>query len=479
MKVWKNASTWLTAVAGAVAGVALGGGNQLGPATAFAKYEASKLTIGGDIRVRGEFRRKGTWGTTSANGEFIQQKMRLRFNYDVSPDVKFFTELQDSRNWGSNDVGGATGNLGGNQNDIHGEALGLRQGYILVKNAGTRNLNFKIGRQKLVFGNQRIMGHFDWNNVGFSHDGVRGDYTSGLGHHAFGWFRSAELSCTSIDSGGCGATDGGSSSDFFLVYNTLKIVPGMTIEPYTIFAFDSRPANSTTVKDGRMGPDQKRHMFGTRVDGKAINKMLDYTVEGVVQWGTQKENNASPKQSISATALAASVGYTMKQMPMKPRLGFEFDFASGSGNTNDTGGKGTFENFWPTNHLHYGYMDRKAWKNMVAWAIKAKIHPTKNGNLKVHFWSFSLAEQEDNWYGANSKPQGVTRSTNRENEIGYELDIIYTHKFKAGKLALQIGYGHFFTGDYLKDSKNGVGGATNITDDDDQDWGYIQVVTKF
>jgi hypothetical protein len=39
--------------------------------------------------------------------------------------------------------------------------------------------------------------------------------------------------------------------------------------------------------------------------------------------------------------------------------------------------------------------------------------------------------------------------------------------------ALQGGYGHFFAGDYVKDTFRPVGGAT------DADWAYLQVVFTF
>ena len=99
MKVLKSGFKWFTAVAVAVTGIGLGGGSLIAPAPAFAAFDVSKLTIGGDIRVRPEGRWGATWGSTKANNQFVQQQIRLRLNYDISPDVNFFVEMQDSRNW--------------------------------------------------------------------------------------------------------------------------------------------------------------------------------------------------------------------------------------------------------------------------------------------------------------------------------------------------------------------------------------------
>ena len=62
--------------------------------------------------------------------------------------------------------------------------------------------------------------------------------------------------------------------------------------------------------------------------------------------------------------------------------------------------------------------------------------------------------------------------------------MVYTQKFKRGKIGLQIGYGHFFSGEYNKRAAAGTGGnsdlgGTSVNGSDDQDWGYISLSTKF
>jgi len=468
MKLLTSGLKWFTAVAVAVAGIGLGGGSLIAPDPAFAKYDASKLTIGGDVRVRGEFRRGATFGTTESDDFFVLNKMRLRVGYDVSPDVQFFTEIQQSTSWG---LPGTASNLGANNNSVDGASLGTRQAYIGVKNAGVRNLNLKIGRQKLVFGNQRLLGHFDWDNVGFSHDAVRADYSTASSTHAFAWSR--------LNEGGSGkALD---DSDLLLLYNTFKQVPNMTIEPYIYFLFDGRQSTgAATTKTGRVAPDQKRWFFGTRINGKAANKMIDYTGEFVWQTGNQKDGS-NTAQRINAWAMAVKGGVTLKNMMWKPRFGVEVDYASGSG-AGDTGGRHTFEGLFPTNHLHYGYMDRMGWKNMVDYSPQLLVRPDKASNLKINLHILRLASTKDNWYGANQKPQAISSATNQAASLGKEIDIIYTRKFKEGKFGLQVGYGHFFPGEYGARSAEGTGGSAGtgtVKGNTSQDWGYLQLVTKF
>jgi hypothetical protein len=454
----------------------------------------SKLHFDGRVAIRGEYRNNANFGSdgTSATNNFVVQNTQLGVGYDITPDLGFYILMQDSRTWGGSDKGTATptGGLGFNTaGNISGSSFGIREGYITVNNFGAKGLKAKIGRQKLVFGNQRMLGHFDWSNVGWSFDGVRFDYASSdKSNHTAGWFRNADDDCSnsvSLCGGNAGGT-GAKDSDFFLFYNTFKQIPKHTIEPYYIWVFDERTNTGFTTGGGGVGgggsgrtqPDQQRHMLGLRVHGNP--SIVDYTLEYVYQTGRQ-ENGLGGRNNINAMAVAANFGVTLP-VPMKPRIAMEADYATGSGaNRNGTGGRSTFENFWPTNHLHYGYMDLMGWKNMFSFGPQFSVKPSKNGTFKVHFWWHRLADADDDWYGAGQGPNGGGSVVgNDEKEIGQELDIVYVHKFFGGASTLNLGYGHFFTGDYISKSGGGSGqGAANINDDDDQDWGYLWWITKF
>ena len=141
-------------------------------------FDLSKFWIRGDLRVRPIWRNGVCFGsnivgngacnapntTTTANGTpgqqndfYAQQWVRLGIGYDLSPDLNFYMELQDSRTWGGNGANGregtqddarnhngcATANGGGNCN-----TLGVRAAYMLVRNfAGFQGLSVKAGRQ--------------------------------------------------------------------------------------------------------------------------------------------------------------------------------------------------------------------------------------------------------------------------------------------------------------------------------------------
>ena len=71
---------------------------------------------------------------------------------------------------------------------------------MLVRNFLVPNLTIKAGRQLVVWGNHRMFGHFDWNNVGWSHDGLTANYKlSKSTTLQVGWLRTAERNCSWSD----------------------------------------------------------------------------------------------------------------------------------------------------------------------------------------------------------------------------------------------------------------------------------------
>jgi hypothetical protein len=175
----------------------------------------------------------------------------------------------------------------------------------------------------------------------------------------------------------------------------------------------------------------------------------------------------TPESDISAYALAVKAGYTLPAA-FKPRIGIEYDRASGDDNATDDQFE-TFENLFPTNHIHYGYMDYAGWRNMQDIRISLSAKPTKTSGVILDYHLLSLTEEADNWYRASG---GVFRSAagNTESQLGQEVDIVVFVIFKE-KIRVEAGYGHFFTGDYVE--------ANFPAATDDSDFAYLQAGIGF
>jgi hypothetical protein len=497
-------------------------------------FDLKNLWMRADLRVRPEFRNNVCFGggigaggncntltasglapiTGAANDQFVQQMTRLGIGYDLSPDVNFYLEFIDSRTWGGNGSPVGAGGGGGNGDPIIHTcgstpsaggrpvcSLGIRAGYMLIRNfAGIQGLGLKAGRQYIVFGDQSLFGHFDWANTGFSFDGVMVQYSHSIMDTHAGWFRTAETDLVQgapLGSGnpnitGTGqARNGAGDTDLFILYNQIKAVPGFLIEPFYVYyknnlgGGDISGQGLGTPKHG----NQTRHTLGTRV---AMKKgYFDASSEVVYQFGQMGDTAASASSlcgdpggegkclHINAWATRNWIGYTAFNLPGKPRIAFNFDYASGDGRANCTlnGAYGdcrtanTFENFFPTNHIHMGYMDVMAWKNMMSFSGNFQARLTPDDHIELWYTNLHLANARDNWYRASQGVYVFSRPDNTVTHIGDEVSFVWTHFFMNGMVAFQGGYGHLFPGPYISHNlgRNAVG----------QDWAYAQLWINF
>jgi hypothetical protein len=492
-------------------------------------FDLNKFWVRGDLRVRPIMRNGVCFGSaftpgttrgscnspnpgTTPNGTpgkqndfYAQQLTRLGFGYDLSPDVNFYMELQDSRTWGGNGSNGlegtqddarnhngcATFNGGGNCG-----TLGVRAAYMLIRNfAGLQGLSVKAGRQYVVFGNQSLFGAFDWSNTGISHDGVMLQYSTKAWDIYGGWFRTSESDLgQAVPVGAQGPNIGPSTvnngnanqdSDIFMFYNQIKSVPGFIIEPY-YFLYSNQYNSSDNRSMGLGTPrhsNQTRHNVGGRIEMRKGN--FDAISETLYQFG-QMGDTGGPNGAgygnqkylhISAWATRNWIGYTHYEWAWKPRLAFNFDYASGDGRANCTiGGNtdcktaNTFENMYPTNHMHMGYMDVQAWKNMWMPSVNLQFRPTKVDHIEIWGSSFNLASAKDNWYRATQGVYVYSKADNTKTHIGDEIDFAWTHLFMDGKLSFQAVYGHMWAGGYIKE---------NLGTNTGQDWAYVQLWMNF
>ncbi|MDR4493713.1 MAG: alginate export family protein [Nitrospirales bacterium] len=446
-------------------------------------FDLSKLTISGDMRVRPEFRTNGGFGvnqamTARANDDafFTQQLIRLGFNYDLSPDVVFFLQPQVSSNWGTIDPDTGSGAINPNGT---GSDLFLRQGFMLIRNFLVPNLTLKAGRQLVVWGNHRIFGHFDWNNVGFAFDGVTMRYqmTPDIPLE-LGWLRVAEQNCN--DSAGACANGRAHLGDGDILFARLPMKFGaVAFEPAYIYEDGGASGTNigggggTNAPGGQPG-NQQRHTVGARIAGKA--GIVDATGEGYWQFGEMGAVGGPSNERINALAVHVDGGVTLP-VPMQPRIGAEFNYATGSSDCNAANGAAgtgcghTFSQLVPTNHIHFGYMDLMSWQNMLTYGGNLQLRPTADSHFEIAGHIMRLANKNDQWYGANQAVFKTTPAGNNEKSLGGEIDVVYTLFFQNNKVGWQLGYGHFFDGDYVK---KGSGGQSS-----DQNWGYTQLWINF
>ncbi len=443
--------------------------------------DSENLNISAEIRERYEGRVNSSFGNPNDAGvnqnnqSFVGSRTRLNVGYDVSPDINLFLQLQDTRAFGAE-----PGTISNTQN------LDLHQGYFQVNNMFLDGLQLRVGRQSIAFGNHRVIGDAEWSNVARSFDAVRMTLERLVGSLDLIWARTRDNDVDQItirdpvSFPGTPAEQrkGTDDQDLYIAYGTFKGIPTVSVEPYWIFLVDNGVGGSLLAP---AATNQQRHTIGTRVDGTLFAKHLDYTMEGDYQFGkiaSQRTGGIGVRDlEINAAAFAAKAGYNFLELPWFPRIGVEYDFASGDGDNNTDDQRGnfnTFENLFPTNHALMGVMDLMGWRNMQDLSLSFKVNPRPKTGISIDYHMFRLANRKDNWYRFNGEVQIQSSADNQAESIGQELDITAFTTVKE-TVKLGAGWGHFFTGEFIE--KNNLANSQSFTTD--QDWVYVMATVGF
>ncbi|HEY8783308.1 MAG TPA: alginate export family protein [Mucilaginibacter sp.] len=134
----------------------------------------AQLSLSGQVRTRGELR--DGYGTLEPIGNksaaFISQRSRLTFHYNSSKLI-FHTSIQDVRLWGQD--ASTISIAGGNQLEVHeawAELILSNKKDTSFKTSPLDYFAIKMGRQELVYDDQRLLGNLDWLQQARRHDAI-------------------------------------------------------------------------------------------------------------------------------------------------------------------------------------------------------------------------------------------------------------------------------------------------------------------
>jgi hypothetical protein len=427
---------------------------------------AAGVDFGGQYRVRGESKSETDFyegdGDHAVNDQsaYYGQRVRLWGVAKPTNDTTVKITIQDTRTWGRNssiDGPGLTNAASGNNLDLH-------ESYVLIDEFFGTPLSLKVGRQELVYGDQRLVGSFGWSNNGRSFDAAKTMYRSDQVDVDF-------VASKITDVAGKDDND----SDFYILYSTVKTIPNNSLDLYLMLLRDggATPIIGTNTVLANADESQSLWTYGLRLKGAAAG--VDYTAEFAFQTG--EINTAGTDYDLDANAYAIRVGYTIPGAPMGIRVGVEYAYASGDDDATDNDLE-TFTNLFPTNHGHYGNADVQGWRNIEAWNINASAKVNAKTSVKISYWDFTLAEEDDSWYSAGDWNSAVTASDARtacstcDDEVGQELDLSIKYKYNSA-VTLMAGVSRFFAGDHLKDA------ATGVNSEEDMDYAWLQLTANF
>ena len=447
--------------------------------------------LGGNLRLRYESKQgsavAGVAGSTDfrdhgseMNNDYLLSRIRLHAGYtdkwwSVYVEGRSSTAYDDARYATAPAAGLVTNKGDGPESDT----IDLHQAYLTLGNHKEFPLSLKVGRQELSYGEERLVGAFAWNNIGRVFDAAKARWqTEYFGADFF-------TSRTVIPEDGKFNVD--NDYDFFsgMYANVLK-VPKNTLEVYFLARNASRQA-ALAEPSPQFGQPSARDIYtaGGRLKSKPGELgAWDYTLEGAYQFGDFVDARlaGAPRLKQDAFMVSAQGGYTFADAWGSPRLGLEYDFASGDNNPND-GTHGTFENLFPTNHKFYGYMDFFSLQNLHDVRGILQIKPAPRVSLAVEGHGFWLADTHDNLYTVAGAARGGLVATPAGNGfginpgyssfVGTEVDLVAGYALTRFA-QLEAAYCHFFTGKYIQDSLHSAAFGSR-----DADYVYLQTSINF
>ncbi len=350
------------------------------------------------------------------------------------------------------------------------DTLDLHQGFFTAGNLDEFPVSLKVGRQELSYGDERLLGAFDWNNIGRSFDAakLRWQITDGFSLDIF-----SGMPVVPRDD----QFDMPNNQDWLSGgWAVFTKIPKTILEGYFLARNASRSAINFD-SDPQFPQPTARDVYtiGGRLKSKPGELCnFDYTIDGAYQFGDFAPTATSARLTQDAFMFTALGGYTFANLWAKPRLGAEFDYGSGDDNPNDKT-HGTFDNLFPTNHKFYGSMDLFSLQNIQDLGVNLSAHPTSRVSLALMGNAFWLASTSDYLYSVTGAPRttgGYGIHPGYDSFVGTECSAIAG--YAVTKFAqVEAGYGHFFAGNYIAQSQAGNGG------DRDADWVYIQTTIKF
>ena len=381
----------------------------------------SQFTLDAELRPRFELRHgyKTLYPNNVDPAAFVSQRTRLNFRYKTEK-LQLYLSPQDVRVWGDVPQLNVADNNGFSLHQAWAEIL-------LIK-----DFNFKIGRQEIVYDDQRFFGNVGWAQQGRSHDAALLKF---------------EPSYFKLHFGAAYNQDNESLTGNILTVNTYKSLQYIWVNKNwerlsASFLFLNNGLQYIDELDASKNDTRYSQTAGihlkTGIDNFNFSSNLYY------QFGKDVSDN-----DLSAYLFSLEANYAATS---NLNLGLGSELQSG----NDYGAPANGENkaFTPlygTNHKFNGLMDYYYVGNHINNVGLLDIY----GNVKYKLntkTSFNLALHQ--FYAAADINNYVS------NNLGFELDLLTSYKLNED-VGFHLGYSQFFATKGIEIVKNNFDGNSN------------------
>jgi hypothetical protein len=302
--------------------------------TVAAPKPGNSLNISVDMRTRAEFRHgyKGIPLKDTTPAFFVNQRTRLNFDFKTKR-LDFYASIQDARVWGQQDPREGQGTTSGTSTSP-GTTFPIYLFEAYVEPHFNDRWSVRIGRQRIVYDNQRLFAENDWRLPGNSHDAVRFIYNNKINLNTellFAFNQSAENTFTSAY-----APNVKNYKDLLVHYLNYKLSKSFILTTInTMDGYQSAYDYKTTYQ---------RFTSGGRLEYQSYNWYA--TVAAYYQYGKD-----SSGKKLAAYYLQPELKYSSKTLAI--RLGMEYLSGQDSTSSKDN----NFVPLYGVAHRFMGNMD--------------------------------------------------------------------------------------------------------------------------
>lgn len=391
------------------------------------------------------------------NQYFVAERSRLGLAIDHGPVTAAVT-LQDARLWGD---------TGSTPLVAPGEpvppSLAPYEAYLEAHTRSGRRIFLRVGRQKVTWGDGRLVGADDWSTTGRSLDAARfgiqaGDFdveTFAAMLATPGRYNPLAPSMTSSTMSDLAE---GSGAQLYGVDAVWHALPLLAVEVTGLARIVRQPAPSTLtpsntfVADGRIAGD--RRGFRYAVEGA-------YELGQVASYGIDRD--------LRAFAFAARASW---ETALPWHLTFDAEGAYASGDQgHSTGAETRFDPILPDQHTLLSPMSVVSWSNIILGGASLGVRPSEEVGLLAGYRYAALAEPGDRWSNAALYPIGAAPK-NTARALGHEVDAaVRITPWRA--FEIETGYG-LFVREAGAEAILGVAGRQTAL----QHWAYLQTTVR-
>ncbi|MGC8887201.1 MAG: alginate export family protein [Verrucomicrobiia bacterium] len=359
----------------------------------------NKIDVGGQFRLRYEVKnRAGSFpsrdfiatGVDNVNA-FLVLREKLHIGYKPDEWIKFYVEGRDSSSSGDD-----------RQTNPETDHFDLHQAFLEVGNKSVFPISLKIGRQEMIYGDERQIGALDWGNTGRVFDAAKARYeTEKL------WIDAFVGRVVLPDDG-----EFNEPNDYDWLWgiygSSKKLLPWQETDVYFLVRNVGKDSPNA-IAPGIGGPAARDiYTLGMRV--KSLPGKLggwNYAVEIAGQVGSV--NSAGLRRNHEGLLADVSTHYTWRKIWGEPFLGIGYTYASGDKNPDDDVDK-TYDILFPTNHKFYGLMDLWGPRNINSVRLFGGIKPRSNLSLSTDYHLVWLADDRD-FFIRSPEPVGQEMDT--------------------------------------------------------------------